>query len=964
MTSFSGEEFVTLSCTDPNPTGNNEILITTKDIYSWDLPSILRCQTVKIQAHRHRLVEDSSFFDALLAGNFSESNFNCVSIEWNLESFVNILKCVYGLPVNVTSKCFLSLFEDALYFGSKSLLSKCSTWFSEVPLTNDPELLELDDLIHIWNFGTEHANDFIPEICEFYLARNFMRAMSSNFFEVLPYNLLIRCIKHPHLTVHSEVDLSDALLVWLYANRNREKLEPSNKVEDHCKAMLKQIRVCLLPLWFVAGKRRCCYFSELADKSTKIIFRLMEFLPLYPIGIFEDGDFLHLRIRLTEYSKKVNLSGCLQVTSVILHLSLLPSEYYADLIRTEISHESLINFEHLNILQIQSEILRGSPPILSFEAVEEVDISKCPRLHLESAVKLFLKSFPSLRKLTAAYLLNFKSRHLLRLMQNCRSISEVDITVDVTPLIASQVSVVSSSLPIVPRVSNNSLFVDNDIFDKGSSFSGPCLSNITRLILEGRRDVFDLDLRCIKEQCVSLQYINLKGCISVTDIGISSLISDCLKLHSIVVCDTSFGIYSVQALCSLTSNIGPSDYECSKRCLSALAFKLQTLHMGGCKGVDEQSLVDLLSKTQTLRRLCLRDTNLVDDALYGFSCSSLEMLDVSQTLISGDALAHIVSVNPALKCLNAKGCKNLSQHGNENTMIAYSHRELFSELGKKCKLEKIALGWGISWLSFEALKPAITSLREIQIGLGGSLGENALRLLPTSCPLLESVVLYFQVISDTIITNIMTLRHLRALGLAYCFGDISISSFKNCSMNLTKLKLERVAPWMTNNDLDVLIHNFESLVEFALVGCRLLNSDSLRIISYGWPGLMSIHLEDCGEVTKTEVSSLFYCRALEDILLRHNGKGINRSFILDAASELPMLRRLSLDACDASEGEFEIPSYSNRGFLSTVKIARCKFQRSSNVYFPESCRSAVHKDSLVVEWECQNSTRTVVKERL
>lgn len=62
-------------------------------------------------------------------------------------------------------------------------------------------------------------------------------------------------------------------------------------------------------------------------------------------------------------------------------------------------------------------------------------------------------------------------------------------------------------------------------------------------------------------------------------------------------------------------------------------------------------------------------------------------------------------------------------------------------------LEEIALGWGFSYSSLEALKPAISSMRKITVGLGGSLGEDSLGRLPNICPMLESIVLYFLVIA-------------------------------------------------------------------------------------------------------------------------------------------------------------------------------------------------------------------------
>ena len=82
-----------------------------------------------------------------------------------------------------------------------------------------------------------------------------------------------------------------------------------------------------------------------------------------------------------------------------------------------------------------------------------------------------------------------------------------------------------------------------------------------------------------------------------------------------------------------------------------------------------------------------------------------------------------------------------------------------------------------------------------------------------------------QVISDTIIMNIMSyLRNLRVLALCYCLGDISMLSFGFSMQNLRKLRLQRVTPWMTNNDLVILTHNCANLVELSLLGCKLLNS--------------------------------------------------------------------------------------------------------------------------------------------
>ncbi|KAM1196846.1 hypothetical protein ACFX2I_008519 [Malus domestica] len=963
MASTSDDDFITVVCTNPSPiqpntTPDKEVLISVEDILSWDLPAILRHQTVRVQAHRNRLIQHSSYFHGLLSGSFSESGRECIEIEWNLEIFLSILNCLYDSPLGleVTSDNFLLLFEGALYFGVEMLLVRCKTWFSEVVSAELQPQIQLDDLISIWSFGVEHALDFLPELCASYLARNFMWAMCMNYFVDIPYDLLLSCVKHMDLTVDSEMYLSNALLVWLDANT--ERMDGLSRNEDVCTGILKEIRVRLLPLWFAAEKRSSCHFSKFADQSIDSIFRLLRIPSTSSIEALADGHLHDLRIRLTKFSKKVNLSSCPQMTSVVLLFSLLPFSNSMEYTLRSIE-QSPFNLKHL---ERESFALLKSLPTLSFEAVQEVDISKCPRLHLETAIECFCKSFPSLRTLKAAFLLNFKISTLRKLVLKCPMVCEIDLTIDTTPIISSQVSVVSSSPDITPQISNSPL----NCRDMTSFYSGLSLAKLT---LEGRSDLYDSDLQYISRFCVCLQYLNLKGCISLTDVGIASVLGRCIKLHSVLVCDTSFGINSVLALCSSSSNhIAVQQIENEQ--LDSLAHNLQTLHMGSCKCVDEASLVKLMSQMQKLKTLCLSDTYLSDGALYSFRSSSLEMLDVSNTVVSKAALAHLISGNPGVKCLKARGCRNLSQQESEAQKRAfsssYSCRELHNEIGRTCVLEEIALGWGFSYSSLKALKPAVTSLRKITVGLGGSLGEDGLRKLPTISPMLESIILYFQVISDGAILSIMeNLKNLVVFALCHCLGDISILSFKFSMPNLRTLKLERVTPWITNNDLVILTQSCTNLVELSLLGCTLLNSESQRIISHGWPGLVSVHLEECGQVTAKGVSSLFRCKALEDLLLRHNGPGIQKSFIFDAASKFPMLRRVSLDLCDASEGDFDIPNYADRYFLSTVKIARCKTEKCGrNVAFLEARRRLVHKETLVLVWNSSTATRTVVKERL
>nr|XP_027071455.1 BTB/POZ domain-containing protein FBL11-like isoform X3 [Coffea arabica] len=889
------EEFVTLRCMEDDVEDDAEdvISISTAEIYKWDLTSILTHRIVQIKANRNRIIQMSSYFSGLLSGSFSESCLDLVSIHWNAQSFLSVLRFMFGYYVEITSDNFILLYEAALFFGVESLLLQCQLWLREVTSSKDPltPKLQVDALIRVWKYGVEHANDLILHLCTSYLARNLKWAMLCDSFLDVPYQLLNTCIQHPELTIDSEKFLCDAILLWLAANIRK------NAIEDGCTGMLRQIRCNCLPLWFLAGKRRCCFFAEFADENIDAILQLAGHPSIDVGNICADCDLSCMQIRLTEFTKKVDLSGCPQIRPILL-LSLLPPLYSRDIMERKKFKRPLLNLQYLNVDHL---------PTLTFEAVEEVDISNCPMLDLEDALKCFSKSFPSLRKLRAVNYVDFGTEKLIRLLARFPLLCNIDLTVDVSPLIPAKVSVVSSQPALSPLGSREFPNDDHCPWDASlSNMSRRQLSNITRLTLQGRSDIADSDLRKITKSCASLCYLNLNGCMSVTDSGISFVILNCILLRSILACDTYFGQESISALCSGVHNLEDHVEPQAKKPLHSFASKFHTLHIGGCMGVSEASLSELLSQTLMIKSVSLRETHLVDDALNRFPGCSLEMLDISETKVSSLALAHLIHRNPGLKCLKARGCKHLSLNfmdaeGREPSNLAYSSTELHSELGKSCQLEEIAVGWGFSFFSLESLKPAIRSLRTLVVGLGGSLGHDGLRLLPAFSPLLETLMIYFQVISDSLVINIMkTLRKLQVLALCYCFGQISSLSFQISMPNLRNLKLERVAAWMTNTDLIILTQNCPNLVDLSLLGCRLLNPESQDIISCGWPGLISLHLEDCGEVTAHGVSSLMNCRALEDLLLRHTGTGIPKNFIVLMASEMPMLRKMSLDICDAS----------------------------------------------------------------
>lgn len=289
-----------------------------------------------------------------------------------------------------------------------------------------------------------------------------------------PYQLLNACIQHPELTIDSEKYLCDAILLWLAANIRE------NTAEDGCTGMLQQIRCNCLPLWFLAGKRRCCFFGKFADENIDTILQLIGHASVDVGNICADRDFSCMQIRLTEFIKKLDLSGCPQIRPILL-LSLLPSLYIKDIFESKKFKGSLLNLQYVNVDQL---------PTLTFEAVEEVDISNCPMLDLEDALKCFSKSFPSLRKLRAVNYVDFEAEKLIRLLARFPLLCNIDLAVDISPLIPAKVSVVSSHPTLSPLGSREFPSDDHCPWDSPlSNMSRPQLSNITRLTLQGRNDI-------------------------------------------------------------------------------------------------------------------------------------------------------------------------------------------------------------------------------------------------------------------------------------------------------------------------------------------------------------------------------------------------------------------------------------------------------------------------------------------
>lgn len=183
--------------------------------------------------------------------------------------------------------------------------------------------------------------------------------------------------------------------------------------------------------------------------------------------------------------QQLDLSGCPQIKLGVLLLSLLPSSYDRDLLLTKTIRSSM-NYNALSSAKVY--VQKALPVLLTFRAVYEVDISNCPMLCLEDAIECFSRSFPSLRMLKAAYHLRFETKKLCHLVQRCPLLHDIDLTVDISPVLSSQITIISS----YPAVLSHMPTVSYAAIPSTASLSlmARCLpSNIAKLTLEGRIDV-------------------------------------------------------------------------------------------------------------------------------------------------------------------------------------------------------------------------------------------------------------------------------------------------------------------------------------------------------------------------------------------------------------------------------------------------------------------------------------------
>jgi len=116
--------------------------------------------------------------------------------------------------------------------------------------------------------------------------------------------------------------LCEAILYWVSENTKPCERPNPNSVDDHL-FLLSKVKICLLPLEFATGTKR--HWFDFGSNTVCTILNLLKDSLKTLMDAIADGNMEGYCIRITEYSKNIVLSGCPQITTAFLYISVLPT---------------------------------------------------------------------------------------------------------------------------------------------------------------------------------------------------------------------------------------------------------------------------------------------------------------------------------------------------------------------------------------------------------------------------------------------------------------------------------------------------------------------------------------------------------------------------------------------------------------------------------------------------------------
>ncbi|BFI34009.1 hypothetical protein MPTK2_4g20040 [Marchantia polymorpha subsp. ruderalis] len=879
-----------------------------------------------ILVEKKLLEKFSTYFRAL--NSFREADCERIIVDWDVALFCILLEMFHSGHLDILASKVAALLETSVFFGVDEAIIRINAWMTLTFSSKDPrEILSvLKSLPVIWDASHRFGHSSLLNFCVEFLAVNFMEARSMSSFNDIPHGLLSACVDHIQLTVHSEKDLFDSLRCWCEGQDWVDEAEEI--ISERKTSIMNKIRTSLVPLSVL--------------------------LAYYPSKNCLDCN--NRTIRITNYLEYLDLSGCHEVDDDMLFQSsssaplpahcpsVPPGDIPQMLMQMQIIESPFPAFRY-------TEPVRNSkwPVIPKFENLKILNLSYCNKIS-EDALLLWLReACPQLTEFYAKNCPQIGFTFLPHLAKECPNLETVDISLDIFNLEDRNVH------RILTEDENECRLIRRNYLLWGVS----PMFLLSSLSVRGRSEVRDSVFNIIAANFRGVD-LDVSNCRMLTDNGFSEGLKRLPQgLRSLKAQRTCFGPEACKVLSSPPVTGGVRN-------------DLTILDLESCHGLTPEAIASILKTETTLSTLNLGDTTLDDIGLYLFKGHRLRKLCVRDTKVSAKALNFVLRNNPGLVSLDVKGCKSACIDEYEILLSGVDDIEsqkspnsissIFRELESLHLLEDFEVGWRFSQLALEAMKPSTKRVRRLVVGVGGGICNMGLQKLSNYWPSLERLSLSFQIIDDDGIIQIVDrLRSLQILEIQNTISHVTpkgVAALVNrCPPKLVRLKLDRVVTGITDGDLLQLSKKCNKLASFSLVGCTQLTASSLVAISQNMRALTELKLEECDGLTSSGAQCLLdSCKALECLTLRHNGKGLEDSFVMKAKDELPYLWFLSLDMCDSLSSSFETPEMARRESpLNTALLSRCSSPETG--VFPTASTSRngrpqkrIPRDTIVLRW--------------
>lgn len=459
-----------------------------------------------------------------------------------------------------------------------------------------------------------------------------------------------------------------------------------------------------------------------------------------------------------------------------------------------------------------------------------------------------------------------------------------------------------------------------------------------------------------------LEYLDISGCVLLTEISTSAISNHLHSLKELRLggcsCVTSISDAELQPLsvCSRLSSLDISGcITVTNRGLSPLLIHLKGLkhlNLWNCLRLDSESLSVLANIKRHFTELSLRGCHGITDEVFRYiaALKGLERLDIrSCEQIKGHGLKELASLENLVQ-LNMKGCFGLQDSGMDG-------------LGSLQHLKHLCLAdcWQITNLGLANLKQLkdITSLdlsgcRNIinseSSGISGIHCMSNLRHLTLrNCERLHG---------EKALSSLQNLNHLRFLDISGCY-KIPVQALKPISQieSLHTLKAEHCLEWRGPGALRN-VGSMAKLQELYLSGCTnligtslgsLLSLSNLTVcvldgctniplidkglaaVASSLVSLKSLSLQGCLTLTDTGLEAIGKIKSLERVNLTDcygiSGQGFT------SWNGMSCLRSLILQGCSSitDQGMFHLTR--NLSSLTSLNLKQCRLITDSSVMY-------------------------------